>query len=110
MPWSLSARLRRSSTPMSAALRVEVVAIEARALHAHDADDIAPLTIGCFAAETEPAQLLQQDVLGRMDEEGDRGRNGDGLTALQLLCVQGRSASDEQVHLHTGVVVNQVDG
>src|SRR5207245_7835204 len=52
----------------------QIVSIQPRALRAHDAGNVPPLTVGYLASFAIPAQLLQQDVFGRRSEERRVGK------------------------------------
>jgi hypothetical protein len=77
----------------------EVVAIEVLRLHADDAENIAPLTIGVLATLAIPMQLLQQNVLRRVDVKNPSVGELDSLASPQLLLVERRAASDKNVDL-----------
>jgi hypothetical protein len=85
----------------------EVLLVEPRSLHAHDRQDVAPLTVGGFSALAIPAELLQQDVFRRM-HVNRAAAHRDRLTTRQLLRIQGRVAGDEQVDLQLRGVVDEI--
>src|SRR6185312_1639577 len=75
--------------------------------HPHD---VAPLPVGGFTAETVPAQLLQHNVLGRIDEKlfFRAGTHANPAAPIQLARVEG-AVRDEEVHFNAGGLMNGVD-
>jgi hypothetical protein len=70
----------------------QIGSIEMFALHANNPEDVAPLTIGRLSAFPIPAQLLQQDIFGRMYVERLARTYCNRLAAVQLLLVERRAA------------------
>jgi len=67
----------------------EVPAIEPRPLDPDDRRDVPPLPVRHLAAEAIPPELLQQDVLGRMDVQSPSVTEIDSEAARELTIVQG---------------------
>ncbi len=87
---------------------LKVLAIEPRPLDANDGRDVAPLPVRHLAAATIPAELLQQDVLGRVDMQAMPVAEVDLQTASQLPRVQRGTSGHEQIHLWLRGLVDQV--
>ena len=86
----------------------QVFSVQPRALNADDRRDVAPLSVGHRAPQAIPAQLLEEDVLGRVYVQAPPVAEIDRHPAGQLASIEGRAASDEQVHLQLRGPVNQV--
>ena len=78
-------------------------------LNADDAENVAPLAVRCLAALPVPVQLLQQDVLRRMDVQATRCEYH-FLAPFQLLPVERRTSGHEEIDLQLGRLMNQIRG
>jgi AhpD family alkylhydroperoxidase len=89
----------------------QIDSVQRVTLDQQDAQYIAPLAIRYLVPGAEPAQLLKQDVLGRVGVEKavGVGRHLNPLPPIHRLLVERRPAHDEEVHFDGARHVEDVD-
>lgn len=88
-------------------LRLEVVAIQSSPLHSNDSQYIAPLPVRRPSADLKPAQLLRQDVFGRVHVDTP-AVDLDLTPSLQLQAIDRRSAGHKKINLDLRLMMDQI--
>lgn len=78
--------------------------VQRGALYKDDAQDVTPLTIGNLSSHPVPTELLEEDILRRVDVQVAIGPSpySHALPTIHLHLVERGAANDEEIDLRRG--------